>query len=58
VLVASARARGLEKLYLVSSVKLPHAVPMYRKLGFVDTDLPLHQAYKRSDISLELDLRL
>ena len=57
VLVASARARGLETLYLVSSTKLPHAVPMYRKLGFVDTELPLHQVYKRSDISLELDLR-
>ena len=56
VLVASARARGLAKLYLVSSKKLPHAVPMYRKLGFVDTDLPLHEVYKRSDISLELDL--
>jgi DNA-binding MarR family transcriptional regulator/GNAT superfamily N-acetyltransferase len=56
VLVASARARGLAKLYLVSSTRLPHAVPMYRKLGFVDTDLPLHQVYKRSDISLELDL--
>ena len=57
VLVDSARARGLAKLYLVSSVKLPHAVPMYRKLGFVDTDLPLHENYKRSDISLELDLK-
>ena len=57
VLVASAKARGLAKLYLVSSTRLPHAVPMYRKLGFVDTDLPLHQVYKRSDISLELDLR-
>jgi putative acetyltransferase len=57
ILVAAARARGLDKLYLVSSTKLPHAVPMYRKLGFVDTDLPLHQVYKRSDISLELDLR-
>ncbi len=57
VLVASARARGLAKLYLVSSTKLPHAVPLYRKLGFVDTDLPLHAVYKRSDISLELDLR-
>ncbi len=57
VLVASAKARGLAKLYLVSSVKLPQAVPLYRKLGFVDTDLPLHQVYKRSDISLELDLK-
>ena len=57
VLVEKARARGLAKLYLVSSTKLPQAVPLYRKLGFVDTDLPLHQVYKRSDISLELDLR-
>ncbi len=56
VLVASARARGLAKLYLVSSTKLPQAVPLYRKLGFVDTDLALHQVYKRSDISLELSL--
>jgi DNA-binding MarR family transcriptional regulator/GNAT superfamily N-acetyltransferase len=57
VLVASAKARGLAKLYLVSSTRLPQAVPLYRKLGFVDTELPLHQVYKRSDISLELDLR-
>ena len=57
VLVAQAKTRGLAKLYLVSSTKLPQAVPLYRKLGFVDTDLPLHQVYKRSDISLELDLR-
>ena len=56
VLVASARARGLAKLYLVSSVKLPQAVPLYRKLGFVDTDLPLHEVYKRSDITLVMDL--
>ncbi len=49
----AARALGLKKLYLVSSTKLPHAVPMYRKLGWVDTDLPLHQHYQRSDISLE-----
>lgn len=57
VLVDSARARGLAKLYLVSSVKLPQAVPLYRKLGFVDTDLPLHEVYKRSDITLVMDLR-
>ena len=56
VLVASARARGLAKLHLVSSTKLPQAVPLYRKLGFVDTDLPLHAVYKRSDITLALDL--
>ncbi len=52
----AARALGLEKLYLVSSRKLPHAVPLYRKLGWVDTDLPLHEVYKRSDISLEKTL--
>jgi len=57
ILVEKAKARGLAKLYLVSSTQLPQAVPLYRKLGFVDTDLPLHQVYKRSDISLELDLR-
>ncbi len=57
VLVASARARGLARLYLVSSTKLPHAVPMYRKLGFVDTDLPLHEVYERSDITLVRDLK-
>ncbi len=48
-----ARALGLRTLYLVSSTRLPHAVPMYRKLGWVDTDLPLHRHYQRSDISLQ-----
>lgn len=52
----AARALGLKKLYLVSSTKLPQAVPLYRKLGWIDTDLPLHQVYKRSDISLEKTL--
>ena len=51
-----ARALGLKTLYLVSSTRLPHAVPMYRKLGWVDTDLPLHQHYQRSDISLQKTL--
>ncbi len=48
-----ARALGLEKLYLVSSTKLPHAVPLYRKLGWVNSDAGLHIHYQRSDISLE-----
>ncbi len=51
-----ARGIGLKTLYLVSSSKLPHAMPMYRKLGWVDTELPLHQHYQRSDISLEKTL--
>ncbi len=49
----AARRLGLKKLYLVSSKKLPHAVPMYRKLGWVDSPLALHEHYQRSDISLE-----
>ncbi|WP_083811535.1 bifunctional helix-turn-helix transcriptional regulator/GNAT family N-acetyltransferase [Asticcacaulis biprosthecium] len=48
-----ARSLGLTKLYLVSSVKLPHAVPTYRKLGYVDSATGLHELYQRSDISLE-----
>ncbi len=48
-----ARQRGLEKLYLVSSVRLPHAVRMYRKLGWTDCPLRLHDVYERADISLE-----
>ncbi|ESQ76875.1 helix-turn-helix domain-containing GNAT family N-acetyltransferase [Asticcacaulis sp. AC402] len=48
-----ARSLGLTKLYLVSSVKLPHAVPTYRKLGYVDSAAGLHELYQRSDISLE-----
>lgn len=48
-----ARRLGLTKLYLVSSVKLPHAVPTYRKLGYVDSATGLHELYQRSDISLE-----
>lgn len=51
-----ARARGLAKLYLVSSTKLPHAVPMYRKLGWVDCVSDLHAHYQRSDITLEKTL--
>lgn len=48
-----ARSLGLKTLYLVSSVKLPHAVPTYRKLGWVDCDIGLHEIYKRADISLQ-----
>ncbi|MBW8882185.1 MAG: MarR family transcriptional regulator, partial [Asticcacaulis sp.] len=48
-----ARSLGLKTLHLVSSTKLPHAVPTYRKLGWVDSDSNLHAIYKRSDISLE-----
>lgn len=47
-----ARYMGLKHLYLVSSTRLPHAVPTYRKLGFIDTDLALHELYARSDITL------
>ncbi len=52
----AARRLGLEKLYLVSSTRLPHAVPMYRKLGWTDSGLALHRHYARSDISLEKKL--
>jgi putative acetyltransferase len=52
-LTDEARALGLEKLYLVSSTILPHAVRSYRKLGFVDSPLDLHGIYARSDITLE-----
>ncbi len=48
-----ARRLGLSTLYLTSSTKLPHAVPTYRKLGWVDSAEPLHTAYRRSDISLQ-----
>ena len=49
----AARGLGLKKLYLVSSIKLPHAVPMYRKLGWTDSASGLHNHYQRSDTSLE-----
>lgn len=48
-----ARSLGLKTLYLVSSTKLPHAVPTYRKLGWVDCDNGLHEIYARADISLQ-----
>ena len=51
-----ARDLGLKTLYLVSSVKLPHAVPTYRKLGWVDSQTNLHELYARSDISLQKTL--
>ena len=51
-----ARALGLKTLYLVSSTKLPHAVPTYRKLGWVDCDNGLHAIYARADISLQKSL--
>ena len=56
VILDHARSLGLKKLYLVSSVKLPYAVATYRKLGFVDSDLAIHDLYERADITLEKTL--
>jgi putative acetyltransferase len=48
-----ARTKGLQKLYLVSSTKLPHAVPMYKKLGFSECMDDIGAHYVRADITLE-----
>lgn len=56
-LIEEARSIGLGKIYLVSSIELPHAVPMYRKMGFVDCPLPIHEQYQRSNITLEMSLQ-
>jgi putative acetyltransferase len=58
ILCDEAKARGIKIMHLVSSTSLPHAVPMYKKLGFVKADIDLHTLYERSDITLmkRLDL--
>ncbi len=47
-----ARAIGLDRLFIVSSLKLPHAVPTYRKLGYVDCTDDLGNQYARADTVL------
>lgn len=48
--------KRFDKVYAVSSTTLPVAVPMYQKLGFAPSDLPLSEHYKRANITLEYKL--
>lgn len=52
--IEKARSLGAYKIILYSSTKLPPALALYRKLGFVD--VPVDGPYKRSDVKMELPL--
>lgn len=54
--IGFAKQRGWEKIVLYSSTKLPTALYIYRKYGFVMIDLEKDLPYARSDIKMELNL--
>lgn len=54
--VAEARARGAQRLVLVSSSKLGSALRLYESMGFVHKPLPPVLPYESADVYMELDL--
>ncbi len=54
--IVKAKELGAIKIILYSNTKLAPAIKLYRKLGFYD--VPLDGPYKRSDIKMELLLKL
>ncbi|QLG47143.1 GNAT family N-acetyltransferase [Costertonia aggregata] len=48
------KKQGWHKITLYSSTKLPHALYLYKKYGFVEIDLEKDLPYARSDIKMEL----
>ncbi|MDB4292684.1 GNAT family N-acetyltransferase [Maribacter sp.] len=54
--VSFAKGKSWKKLVLYSSSKLPAALHLYRKFGFVATELEKDSPYARSDIKMELVL--
>jgi len=49
-----AKNKGWKKVILYSSTKLPSALHIYRKFGFVEIPLEADLPYARSDIKMEL----
>ena len=55
-LLNEARSMGLKNVYLVTNTVLPYAVPLYRKLGFVESKRALHLAYERANLTMQIAL--
>lgn len=53
-LIATARERGISKLYIASNRKLAQAITLYKNLGFIETEKSADPRYQRADITLEL----
>jgi GNAT superfamily N-acetyltransferase len=54
--IAWARARGANRVVLVSSTRLTSALRLYERLGFAYRSLPADPGYATADIYMELDL--
>lgn len=54
--MAEARARGAQRLVLVSSSRLGSALRMYESMGFVHKPLPPAVQYESADVYMELEL--
>lgn len=52
--ISFAKGKSWKKLVLYSSTKLPTALHIYRKYGFVAVELEKELPYARSDIKMEL----
>ncbi len=52
--ISFAKGKLWKKLILYSSTKLPAALHIYRKYGFVDVELEKELPYERSDVKMEL----
>lgn len=54
--VQVARRAGMEKLVLVSSTRLGHALRLYESMGFEHRPMPADVPYATADVYMELDL--
>ncbi|MFS4469207.1 GNAT family N-acetyltransferase [Maribacter sp. 2210JD10-5] len=52
-----AKIQNMEAIELYSSTKLPAALHIYKKYGFVQIELEKDLPYKRSDIKMKLKLK-
>ena len=52
-----ARRRGAERIVLRSHTSLRNAIAIYRKFGFIESQLGRDEEYARCDIHMDLDLR-
>ena len=53
--IDKAGSMGIKKLVLYSSTRLPEAIPLYHKLGFMEVAKE-EGAYSRCDIKMEMDI--
>lgn len=49
-----ARGNGAERIFLETNSKLPVAMALYRKFGFLDTPLDPDSLYSRANVRMEL----